>query len=67
MSDETKKLKERIKELKAALPTPEKLRLLASWHDMNDVRNGFLGDDRVQRDLRRWAALAEKAKKDRSE
>ena len=49
---------EQIATLRAALPSPEKLRRLADWFDLYDKRQGNTGSD-VQMDLRRWAALAE--------
>jgi len=47
----------RIEELERALPDPKKLRDLAMWLDIKFPNDG----DEVQRDLRRWASLAESA------
>lgn len=41
-----------------AMPDPTKLRALAYWFDIKDREAGVAGDE-VQRDLRRWADLAE--------
>ena len=46
--------------LRAALPDPEKLRLLASFLDVLD-RNAQRTNDEAQRDLRAWADAIEQA------
>jgi hypothetical protein len=52
---------EQIALLREALPDPKKLRLLADWLDLGDVKRDY-GDHGVQIDLRRWAEAALAAK-----
>ena len=51
----------RIAELKAALPDPDKLDLLADWLDLKDAQEGRDGVE-IQLDLRRWARLVREAR-----
>lgn len=50
-----------VRQLREALPDPEKMEMLADWFDCDDNERGDYSSTEVQDDLRKWAAQARKA------